>query len=108
MSVSIDNPVWIRIEAPDGPRALALERRLSHLHASAVARHGRWTVEIEDLDDRLEEVEAAVRQWLRMIGAPAACMHIGDVTRTVMLPLQQEAPQLGAGYDTERVLEHEP
>ncbi len=60
-----ERTIWVKIAAPDGQAALALERRLSHLRPTSVERRARWTVDLEDVDDRMGEVEAAVRQWLR-------------------------------------------
>lgn len=107
MSLPIDSPTWIRIEAPDGDTALALEQRLAHLHASAVAHHDRWSVDVEDFDDHLDEIEAVVRRWLRMIGETAARLQVGGVTRVVTVHVPEEA-RLGAGYDLGPALEHEP
>lgn len=55
----------IHIAAPDAQSAFALERRLAYLHAGAVCVHGEWAVELHDFADQLEEIEAAVRHWLR-------------------------------------------
>jgi hypothetical protein len=55
----------IRIAAPDGPSAFMLERHLRHLSPVTIGSDDEWTVELEDTEDRLEEIEAAVRHWLR-------------------------------------------
>lgn len=107
MTLPIDSPTWIRIEAPDGDSALALEQRLAHLHASAVAHRDRWSVNVEDFDDHLDEIEAVVRHWLRTIEETAARIQVGGVTRVVTVHVPDEA-RLGAGYDREPALEHEP
>jgi hypothetical protein len=102
-----ETPTWIRIEAPDALTAFALERRLVHLHPSVVGRRGTWTVEIEDFDDRIGEIEAAVRYWLRGTGRESAVVRVGDEQKLVQAdPLAD--PPLGAGYDAGGVLEHEP
>jgi hypothetical protein len=107
MTNAIETPIWIRIEAPDAITAFALERRLVHLHPSAVGRRGTWVVEIEDFDDRGDEIEAAIRYWLRGTGRESATVHVGDVQKVVRAdPLAE--PPLGAGYDSGGVLEHEP
>ena len=98
---------WIRVEAPDAPTAFALERRVVHLHPSVVGRRGAWSVEIPDRDDRIGEIEAAVRYWLRGTHRESAVVHIGDERRVVVAEPLAERP-LGAGYDEGRVLEHEP
>lgn len=100
-------PTWIRVDAPDGAAALALERRLSHLHPITIGLHDRWYVEFEDFDDRVEEIVAGVRYWLRTRGLAGTTVHIDDAERTVEAEMHDE-PALGAGYDCERVLEHEP
>ena len=102
-----ERPKWIRIDAPDGDAAFALERRLAHLHACAVARHARWLVEVEDFDDQLEEIEAAVRHWLRTIGACSTVVHVDGERRTVARRMEHER-LLAEGYDGGLVLEHEP
>lgn len=107
MTLPIDSPTWIRIDAPDGECALALEQRLAHLHASAVAHHDRWAVHVEDFDDHLDEIEAVVRHWLRTIDRPAAHVRVGGTTRIVTARAPGEE-RLGAGYDAEPALEHEP
>jgi len=106
VNVSSD-PTWIRIDAPDARSAFALEQRLSHLHPATIGHGDRWFVELEDFDDRADEIEAAVRHWLGVQGLARATMHVGDEVRTVAPP-QAAEPPLGAGYDTGRVLDHEP
>jgi hypothetical protein len=100
-------PKRIRIQAPDAPAAFALERRLAHLRPTAVSAGFGWSVELEDADDRLEEIEAAVRHWLREIDLRATVMHV-DATTEKMVERAGEESALGAGYDGPRVLTHEP
>jgi hypothetical protein len=102
-----ERPRWIRIEAPDGDTAFALERRLAHVHACAVARRDSWLVEVEDFDDQLEEIGATVRHWLRTIGACSTVLHVDGETRTVACRTERET-LLAEGYDGGGVLEHEP
>lgn len=97
----------IRIAAPDASTAFALEKRLAHLHPAAVGRGSDWCVELEDLDDRLDEITATVEHWLREIGAGSTEMHVDGGVITLAAHPRDEAP-LGAGYDGARVLEHEP
>src|SRR5688500_14179475 len=92
---------WIVVTAPDGPAALALERLLAHLGASAVARHGRWSVALEDTGDLYDEVAGAVRHWLRDRGLRTAQVAVGGEPRTVRL----DEPLVA--YDGP-VLTHEP
>jgi hypothetical protein len=97
----------IRVDAPDAPTAFALERRLAHLHPAAVGRGTDWCVELEDFDDRLDEITATVEHWLREIGIRSTPMHVDrDVTTVVAYPAEREA--LGYGQDGLGVLEHEP
>jgi hypothetical protein len=107
MTNATQTPRWIRIEAPDAITAFALERRLVHLHPSVVGRRGTWAVEIEDFDDRIGEIDAAVRYWLRGTGGTSAIVHVGDEEKVVRADSRPEAA-LGAGYDAGGVLEHEP
>jgi hypothetical protein len=82
----------ICIDAPDAPTAFALERRLAHLHPAAVGRGTDWCVELEDFDDRLDEIEAAVEHWLREIGIRSTQLHVDrDVTTVLAYPAPQEA-----------------
>ncbi len=97
----------IRIAAPDARTAFALERRLTHLRPVAVGRGLNWYVELEDLDDRLDEITAAVEHWLREIGVGSTEMHVDGAVLTVATDPRDDTP-LGAGYDSERALEHEP
>lgn len=63
------------MEAPDGPAALALERRLAHLRPAAIARGGHWVVEIPDVVDPAV-IEAAVRVWLGDFGLARAVVRV--------------------------------
>jgi hypothetical protein len=97
----------IRVDAPDAPTAFALEQRLAHLHPAAVGRGTDWCVELEDFDDRLDEITATVEHWLREIGIRSTQMHIDrDVATVVADPAEQGS--LGSGYDDTGALEHEP
>ena len=100
-------PKRIRIQAPDAAAAFALERRLAHLRPTAISVGLGWWVELEDTGDRLEEIEAAVRQWLREIDLRATAMRV-DVTTEKMIEREPEELPLGAGYDDPHVLVHEP
>ena len=73
----------IHIAAPDAPAAFALEQRLSHLRPVTIGVDGEWTVELEDSDDRLEEIEAAVRHWLRERRLNATSITVDGLSRTV-------------------------
>jgi hypothetical protein len=101
--------IRVDVHAPTGPAAFALEKRLGHLSAVAIEdRHG-WRVELVDVGDRLEEVEAAVRHWLGEVGSASTTALIDGKPRTIAIgpPAPVEEASLGAGYD-ERVLTHEP
>lgn len=74
-------PHLVVVEAPNGPAALALERRLAHLRPAAIARGGHWVVEIPAVANAAE-VEAAVQVWLAEIGVARAVVRIdGRVSR---------------------------
>ena len=96
----------IRVDAPDAGTAFALERRLAHLHPAAVGRGLNWCVELEDFDDRLDEIAAAVEHWLREFGLRSTQMHVDKDVTTVLAHGTGET-SLGFGYDG-GVLEHEP
>jgi hypothetical protein len=82
---TIATSAWIRVEAPDAPTAFALEKRLAHLHPTAVGRGTNWYVELEDFDhDRFDEINAAVQHWLREIGIRSTQMHVGSGVTTVV------------------------
>jgi hypothetical protein len=77
------------VEAPDAPTAFALEKRLAHLHPTAVGRGPNWYVELDDCDhDRFGEIYAAVEQWVREFGIRSTQMHvdIDGVTTVVAYP----------------------
>jgi hypothetical protein len=73
----------IGILAPDAATALALEKLLSHLEPTTVGRHESWTVELEDDGDRLDEVIAAVRHWLRENGIESTSVVVDGATHEV-------------------------
>jgi hypothetical protein len=83
MATILDVSTRIRIEAPDAAAALSLERRLAHLHPAAVGRGSSWCVELEDDDDRLDEITVTVEHWLRTVGARSTQMQVDGAVRTV-------------------------
>ena len=97
----------IRVDAPDAASAFALERRLAHLRPAAVGRGTDWCVELEDFDDRLDEITATVEHWLREIGIRSTQMHVDREAVTVVAHDGAQT-SLGSGYDSTGVLEHEP
>ena len=107
MTTMIETSKRIRIVAPDARSAMALERRLAHFRPVAIGRGPEWHVELEDWDDQLAEITAAVEHWLREIGAAETEMHVDGTVVTVGKRADDDAP-LGAGYDGAHVLEHEP
>jgi hypothetical protein len=66
----------IRIEAPDGKTAVALQRRLGYLRPLAIGTRAGWAVELEGAGDRLDEIENAVRHWLREIDGASTLMSV--------------------------------
>ena len=96
-TVTLDETIrWIRVEAPSPTSAFALEKRLAHLHPSAVGRGTAWCVEIEDFDDRREEIEAAVRQWLRETGIRSTVITTNGEWTTVTAGDPALAPRTDA------------
>jgi hypothetical protein len=83
LTTATQTPMWIRIDAPDAASAFALERRLAHLHPSAVGRGAEWCVELEDFDERAEEIEATVRHWLRETGLRSTVMTTNGTPTTI-------------------------
>lgn len=73
----------IHIPAPTAEAAFALERRLAYLHAGAVCSYGDWAVELHDTSDQLEEIEAAVRHWLRDRGEHGTILEINGEPHSV-------------------------
>jgi hypothetical protein len=104
-------PTRVRIAAPDALAALDLEQRLAHMEAVALGTRAGWHVELEDDEDRSEEIEATIRHWLRDTGRWATLLTVDHSTRWVRLEhercVQPDCEPLGAGYD-ELVLTHEP
>lgn len=76
----------IEIDAPDARAAFALERRLAHLRPTALGTGDRWVVELEDTDDRLDEVEAAVRHWLADLELGETTVRVDGAARTLEAP----------------------
>jgi hypothetical protein len=109
MATTVQTTRRLQISAPDAATAFALERRLAHLHPVAVGRGADWRVELEDSDDRLDEITAAVAHWLRDIGADTTEITVDGLVKTVESKVTDDEP-LGAGYDAAYVLvlEHEP
>jgi hypothetical protein len=83
MSSTAIAPRRIEIAAPDGPSAFALEQRLQHLKPVTVGVDWDWTVELEDDEDRLEEIEAAVRHWLRTEHLASTTMRVDAQRQTI-------------------------
>ena len=75
--------VRIRIDAPSGGDAMALERRLAHLSPTSVAMGDAWQVELDDDGDRLDEILAAVRHWLEECEIPETDVHVGTSHRHI-------------------------
>jgi hypothetical protein len=81
--------VRIGIMAPDAATAFALEKRLSHLRPTSIGRHEGWIVELDDDQDRYDEIVAAVRHWLREIGLDATEIHVdGRIERVEQVESQ--------------------
>lgn len=107
MAITFNTSVRVHIDAPDAPSALALERRLAHLRPVAVCRGAAWSVELEDADDRLDEITATVEHWLGTSGVGTTQMRVDGAVRTIAASGGDDS-LLAAGYDGAGVLEHEP
>jgi hypothetical protein len=102
------HPRKIEILAPDASAAFALEKRLAHLSPTAIGSGLSWSVDLEDGDDRLDEIEAAVQHWLRDSNLRSTVIRIDGAVRGISVgPPPLDGP-LGAGYDGGPVLTHEP
>lgn len=101
-------PLRIQISAPDGPAAFALERRVAHLRPVTIGVDGDWSVELEDPEGRLDEIEAAVRGWLRDWALASTMMTVNGLPHHVEAASPRVREPLGAGYDGPDVLAHEP
>ena len=88
-------PHLVVVEAPSGPAALALERRLAHLNPVSIAHADHWVVEIPSVDEPAE-VETAVRLWLAQIGRPRALVRIDG--RVSHVSLGQGSPRHVASH----------
>jgi hypothetical protein len=75
MHAEIPQAHLVEIDAPDGAAALELERRLSHLAPTTVARSGHWSVEVPAAPST-DELEVVIREWLDQVGSPATTMRV--------------------------------
>lgn len=107
MRTMIDTSRRVRIAAPDARTAFALERRLTRFRPVAIGYGVKWHIELEEWDDQLGEITAAVEHWLRDTGVNSTEMYVDGVAMTVATHVQDDEA-LGAGYDGAPVLEHEP
>jgi len=100
-------PITVDVHAPTGPAAFALEKRLAHLSAVAIQDRYGWRVELVDVGDRVEEIEAAVRHWLGEIGSTWTMALINGKPSPIVVraPAHGHEVSAGAAYD-ERVLMH--
>jgi len=73
----------VEVEAPDGAAALELEHRLYALRPTAILRRGRWVVDLPGVHS-VEDVEAEVKDWLRLIGAAATTVRVDGDPQTVV------------------------
>lgn len=72
----------VQIEAPDGPAALQLERRLVSVVPTAVSRQDHWLVEIPVVRD-VDAVEDEVRDWLRCVGTESTTVRVDGSAHVV-------------------------
>lgn len=93
---------WLVIAAPDAGSAFALEWRLAHFGAAAVARHGRWTIELADDGERLDRILDGVRHWLRDRSLRSTSIAVDGIPYGVSLDAA------AAAYEAEAVPAREP
>lgn len=72
----------VEVEAPDGPAAVELEKRLWFLTPTTVGHGDEWIVEIPG-PVVAQEVEAVVRAWLDDIGCGSTAMRFDGRVHTV-------------------------
>jgi hypothetical protein len=84
----------VEVEAPDGGAAMALERRLIPLGATAIWRRGRWIVDLPVVRD-VDELEAEVRRWLKEMGVEQTWLTV-DGSRLKVGP---HPPHRGRHHD---------
>jgi hypothetical protein len=83
----------IRIAAPSLTAAVTLRRELAAFGPVFVGlRHG-WTVEFETPEERLDELRAALRDWLREIGEPSTVLIVDHSPEAVAVDLPALVPQ---------------
>jgi hypothetical protein len=99
--------VRIGITAPDATSAFALEKRLSHLRPTSVGHSDAWIVELEDDEDRHDEIVAAVRHWLCDIDLESTELHVNGAVEQIE-QVERPLAMLGSEYDVGPVLTHEP
>jgi hypothetical protein len=87
----------IEIATPDAAAAFALERRLAHFAPVTVGTAAGWSVEFADREDRSDQIEAIVREWLRAEHLEATTVRTGGHTRTVDRTPSAERLQIGLG-----------
>jgi hypothetical protein len=95
MSPALVTPHKVEVDAPDGPAALALERRLFDLSPTARMYEDRWVVDVPVVRD-LSGLEKEVRAWLRQIGAEETTIWIDG--RVHVLPLRR-VPHRSTNWD---------
>lgn len=83
MTRTLSTQTTIRIDAPNGPKALALERRLARLDPTAITRGDEWLVELDVDLEQADEVEAAVKQWLAEHLLDETTMYVDGAPRRV-------------------------
>lgn len=83
--MNVHDGIRVRIEAPDAPSAFLLERRLTHLRPSAVARGEDWSVELTCAEEEVDEVEAVVKHWLRESGAAETTIEVDGGKKTTRI-----------------------
>jgi hypothetical protein len=83
----------IRIAAPSLTAAVMLRRELAAFAPAFVGlRHG-WTVEFDLPGESLDDVRAAVRDWLREIGESSTVLIVDRVPEAVAVDLPALVPR---------------
>lgn len=83
----------IRIAAPSLTAAVVLRRELAAFAPVFVGlRHG-WTVELTLPGERLDELRAAICEWLREIGEPSTVVMVDRAPQAVAVDLPALVPR---------------
>ena len=83
----------IRIAAPSLTAAVVLRRELASFGPVFVGLRQGWTVELQLPNARLDELRAALREWLREIGEPSTVLIVDHSPEAVAVDLPELVPR---------------